>query len=55
VRISVSNLDFDFLNAVGPLKTPMMEMFKDVVGASIAPKFDMDLDMIYGADGKPTR
>jgi hypothetical protein len=55
VRISVSNLDLDFLNAVGPLKTPIMEVFKDVVGATIAPKFDMDLDMIYGADGKPTR
>ena len=32
-----------------------METVKDVVGATITPKFDMDLDMIYGADGKPTR
>lgn len=55
VRISVSNLDLDFLNGLGPLKTPLMEFFKDVVGATVAPKFDMDLDMIYGADGKPTR
>ncbi len=55
VRISVSNLDLDFLNGLGPLKAPLMEVFKDVVAATIAPKFDMDLDMIYGADGKPTR
>jgi hypothetical protein len=55
VRISVSNLDLDFLNGLGPLKTPLMEFVKDAVGATIAPKFDMDLDMIYGADGKATR
>jgi hypothetical protein len=55
VRISVSNLDLDFLNGLGPLKAPLMEAVRDVVGATIAPKFDMDLDMIYGADGKPTR
>jgi hypothetical protein len=26
-----------------------------VVASTVAPKFDMDLDMIYGADGKPLR
>ena len=31
VRISVSNLDLDFLNGLGPLKAPLMELFKDVV------------------------
>jgi len=55
VRISVSNLDLDFLNALGPLKEPLAGFFKSVVGTLIAPKFEMDLDMIYGADGKPMR
>ena len=26
-----------------------------IVAGTVAPKFDMDLDMIYGADGKPLR
>lgn len=55
VRISVSNLDLDFLNILGPLKPQAMEAVKKIVDRAVAPKFDMDLDMIYGADGKPLR
>jgi len=55
VRISVSNLDLGFLNALGPLKTGGMDFFKDLVAKTVAPKFDMDLDMIYGTDGNPER
>mmetsp|Transcript_6112 Transcript_6112/g.15040 ORF Transcript_6112/g.15040 Transcript_6112/m.15040 type:complete len:393 (-) Transcript_6112:382-1560(-) len=55
VRISVSNLDFDFLNALGPLKPGLMDFFRSAVDALIAPKFDMDLEMTYGADGKEMR
>ncbi|GMI34034.1 hypothetical protein TrCOL_g3512 [Triparma columacea] len=50
VRISVSNLDL-------PGGTPgiLKEGFKNVVEAAVAPKFDMDLEMIYESDGKPGR
>ncbi|GMH89152.1 hypothetical protein TrST_g3314 [Triparma strigata] len=50
VRISVSNLDV-------PPSTPqfLKEGFKNLVDAAVAPKFDMDLEMIYEADGKPGR
>ena len=50
VRISVSNLDL-------PGSTPefLKGGFKSVVEAAIAPKFDMDLELIYEADGKPGR
>lgn len=50
IRISVSNLDL-------PPALPgfMKEGFKNVVDAAVAPKFDMDLEMIYEADGKPGR
>jgi hypothetical protein len=50
VRISVSNLDL-------PGGTPgiIKEGFKSVVEAAVAPKFDMDLEMIYSADGKAGR
>lgn len=51
VRISVSNLDVDFLGALGPLKEQAMDAVKNVVATTVAPKFDMDLDMVYGADG----
>ena len=50
VRISVSNLD------VPPaVPAPLKEAFKNIVAAAVAPKFDMDLEMIYGADGKEGR
>lgn len=50
VRISVSNLDFNFLAATGPLVRPLMGGFKALIASAVAPKFDMELDMIYGAD-----
>ena len=56
VRISVSNLDLGIIvNGLGPLKENAKEFFKGVVDKTVAPKFDMDLDMIYGTDGKPER
>eukprot|EP00285_Hemiselmis_virescens_P013717 CAMPEP_0173394518 /NCGR_PEP_ID=MMETSP1356-20130122/27900_1 /TAXON_ID=77927 ORGANISM="Hemiselmis virescens, Strain PCC157" /NCGR_SAMPLE_ID=MMETSP1356 /ASSEMBLY_ACC=CAM_ASM_000847 /LENGTH=429 /DNA_ID=CAMNT_0014352919 /DNA_START=1 /DNA_END=1290 /DNA_ORIENTATION=+ len=55
VRISVSNLDLGFLEGLGGLKEKGMETVKNIVSTAVAPKFDMDLDMIYGADGKPMR
>jgi hypothetical protein len=50
IRISVSNLDIppgfpDFIK----------EGIKGLVDAAVAPKFDMDLEMIYESDGKPGR
>jgi len=50
IRISVSNLDI-------PPSLPgfMKEGIKNVVDAAVAPKFDMDLEMMYEADGKPGR
>jgi len=50
IRISVSNLDI-------PPGTPgfVKEGFKNIVDAAVAPKFDMDLEMIYESDGKPGR
>ena len=46
----MSNLDV-------PPATPgfLKEGFKSVVEAAVAPKFDMDLEMVYEADGKPGR
>jgi hypothetical protein len=50
IRISVSNLDL-------PPSLPgfLKEGFKSVVDAAVAPKFDMDLEMVYESDGKPGR
>lgn len=50
IRISVSNLDI-------PPSFPgfMKEGIKSVVDAAVAPKFDMDLEMMYEKDGKPGR
>jgi hypothetical protein len=50
IRISVSNLDIppDF-------PEPVKEGIKWVVDKAVAPKFDMDLEMLYGRDGKPGR
>jgi len=55
IRISVSNLDLDFLGALGPAKEPLMDGVRTLVDKLVAPKFDMDLEMIFGADGKPMR
>mmetsp|Transcript_22841 Transcript_22841/g.31950 ORF Transcript_22841/g.31950 Transcript_22841/m.31950 type:complete len:452 (+) Transcript_22841:111-1466(+) len=50
IRISVSNLDIP-----PALPGVIKEGIKGVVDAAVAPKFDMDLEMIYEADGKPGR
>lgn len=50
IRISVSNLDLP-PSLPGVLK----EGFKGIVDAAVAPKFDMDLEMMYEKDGKPGR
>jgi len=55
VRISVSNLDLGFLGALGPMKDNAKKFVEGLVATAVAPKFDMDLDMIYGADGNPDR
>lgn len=50
IRISVSNLDI-------PPSFPDVVKggIKNLVDAAVAPKFDMDLEMIYESDGKPGR
>ena len=50
LRISVSNLDL-------PPSLPgfIKDGVKGAVDAAVAPKFDMDLEMMYEADGKPGR
>jgi len=50
IRISVSNLDLP-PSLPGVLK----EGVKNLVDAAVAPKFDMDLEMVFEADGKPGR
>lgn len=50
IRISVSNLDIP-----PSLPGPIKEGIKSVVDVAVAPKFDMDLEMIYESDGKPGR
>merc|ERR1712176_1633073 len=50
IRISVSNLD------IPPgLPDPVKEGIRGLVDVAVAPKFDMDLEMIYESDGKPGR
>jgi len=53
VRISVSNLDLNFIDAIpiDGLKQSVKEGMQDLILKAVAPKFDMDLEMIYGADG----
>ncbi|CAB9509767.1 taurine catabolism dioxygenase taud tfda [Seminavis robusta] len=50
IRISVSNLDL-------PPSLPgiLKEGVKGLVDAAVAPKFDMDLEMVFEADGKEGR
>jgi len=56
VRISVSNLDLDMLGVVpGDGKEAAMEKVRGLVAEKVAPKFDMDLDMVWGADGNDMR
>merc|ERR1719356_1235245 len=50
IRISVSNLDIP-----PSLPPPVKEGIRGLVDVAVAPKFDMDLEMIYESDGKPGR
>jgi len=51
VRISVSNLDLNFLDALPEdMKSGAMGSLQDLILKVVAPKFDMDLEMVYGAD-----
>jgi len=51
VRISVSNLDLNFLDALPQdMKSGAMGSLQDLILKVVAPKFDMDLEMVYGAD-----
>jgi len=50
LRISVSNLDIP-----PALPQPLKNGIKDLVDVAVAPKFDMDLEMMYEQDGTPGR
>merc|ERR1719343_413526 len=54
VRISVANIDTPFTSSEG-VGGMLRGGFKDLVQNAVAPKFDMELDMVYEADGKPGR
>lgn len=45
----------DLLGGLGPLKDGAMDIVKGLVEKVIVPKFDMDLEMLYGSDGKAMR
>ena len=56
VRISVSNLDLGALGVLpGATKEDAMEAVRVKVAETVAPKFDMDLDMVWGTDGNAMR
>ena len=56
VRISVSNLDFDVLDKLpAPQKEAAMRKLEQMVADGVAPKFDMDLEMLWGTDGRAMR
>jgi len=51
VRISVSNLDLNFIGALPDgARENTADFFQDLILKAVAPKFDMDLEMVYGAD-----
>jgi hypothetical protein len=54
VRISVSNIDTPFATTEG-FSGFMRDGLKNLVQSAVAPKFDMDLEMVYEADGKVGR
>ena len=54
VRISVSNIDTPLGSAEG-LSGLARDALKGAVEALVAPRFDMDLEMVWGADGTPGR
>merc|ERR1740123_1945108 len=50
VRISVSNLDLNFVNALPDgIKEGVKDSLQELILGVVAPKFDMDLEMVYGA------
>merc|ERR550532_1768414 len=53
VRISVSNLDLGIIidNLPQHAKNGAANVLQNVILKTVAPKFDMDLEMVYGADG----
>jgi len=56
IRISVTNLDFPFLSRLpAPLRTSVKGLLQDLISRLVAPKFDMELEMVWGADGVPHR
>jgi hypothetical protein len=54
VRISVSNIDTPLTSKEG-ISGAMRDGLKTLVQNAVAPKFDMDLEMMFEADGKPGR
>jgi len=51
VRISVSNLDLNFVDLLPEgIKEGTKDYLQDLILKMVAPKFDMDLEMVYGAD-----
>jgi len=54
VRISVANIDTPFTDKEG-LSGMARKGIQNLVQNAVAPKFDMDLEMIYETDGKPGR
>jgi len=51
VRISVSNLDLNFVEVLPDgVKEGTKGFLQDLILKAVAPKFDMDLEMVYGAD-----
>lgn len=51
VRISVSNLDLNFVNVFPDgLQSSVRNVLSNLIFKVVAPKFDMDLEMVYNAD-----
>eukprot|EP00933_Yihiella_yeosuensis_P060588 TRINITY_DN63339_c0_g1_i1.p1 TRINITY_DN63339_c0_g1~~TRINITY_DN63339_c0_g1_i1.p1 ORF type:complete len:496 (-),score=112.87 TRINITY_DN63339_c0_g1_i1:329-1816(-) len=51
VRISVSNLDLNFLGSLPDgMREGTSKFLQDLILGVVAPKFEMDLEMVYGAD-----
>jgi len=51
VRISVSNLDLNFLGSLPEgFREQTADFLQDLILKVVAPKFEMDLEMIFGAD-----
>mmetsp|Transcript_127579 Transcript_127579/g.303155 ORF Transcript_127579/g.303155 Transcript_127579/m.303155 type:complete len:478 (+) Transcript_127579:50-1483(+) len=51
VRISVSNLDLNFLSGLPDgFREQVSDYLQDLILKVVAPKFEMDLEMVFGAD-----